>query len=285
MDRRAEQQPLDERLNEIISHSSYKLAYLDQEYITRKDLRPLRLELELLKPQMMLEEANVKSTVVVFGGTQIVSEEEADQRVAKAKAACAANSDNPTTRRELAIAEQVKSKTRFYDECRQFARIVSIHNKNYKDGEYVIKTGGGPGIMEAANRGAFDVGSPSIGLNIILPFEQVPNPYVTPGLCFQFNYFAIRKMHFLIRAKALVCFPGGFGTLDEIFTSITLRQTSRMQDIPIILYGEEYWKRIIDFQYLADQGVVQDHHLSLFSYADSPQQAWKIITDFHGIQD
>jgi uncharacterized protein (TIGR00730 family) len=189
--------------------------------------------------------------------------------------------NDPALQREVMRAQRIKDKAHYYQECRQFARIVSEHNKKYGDGEFVVMTGGGPGIMEAANRGAHDVDSESIGLNITLPFEQVPNPYVTPGLCFQFNYFAIRKMHFLLRAKALVCFPGGFGTLDELFNTLTLRQTERMQKIPIILYGRKYWQRVIDFQFLADEGVVRDEHIELFQYADSPQETWQIIADYH----
>ena len=176
------------------------------------------------------------------------------------------------------------AKSRFYEECREFSRIVTEHTKNANDGEFIIKTGGGPGIMEAGNRGAHEAGGDSIGLNIELPFEQEPNSYITPGLCFQFNYFAIRKMHFLLRAKALVCFPGGFGTLDELFTALTLRQTGRMQDVPIILYSKEYWNGILNFQFLADEGVIQDRHLELFQFCETPEETWKVITDFHGVK-
>ncbi len=274
---------MDPRLKKIISDSSYQLAYLDRDFITRADLRPLRLELELMKPEMMLEEKGIASTIVIFGGTQIKESGEAQKLLDQAKLDLAAAPDDPAAKRSAELAENALAKSHYYDECRQFARIVSKHSKKYSDGEFVVKTGGGPGIMEAANRGAFDVGSPSIGLNITLPFEQVPNRYITPGMCFQFNYFAIRKMHFLLRAKALVCFPGGFGTLDELFTTLTLRQTRRMQEIPIILYGHEYWDQVIDFQFLADQGVIRDDHLELFSYADSPEQAWRTIADFHGV--
>ena len=163
----------------------------------------------------------------------------------------------------------------------QFARLVSQRCQIDGQCDYVIITGGGPGIMEAANRGAHDVGAKSIGLNITLPLEQVPNPYITPNLCFQFHYFALRKMHFLMRAKALVVFPGGFGTLDELFDALTLRQTRRMQEIPIILFGREYWNRVIDFQFLADEGVIADEHLALISYAETPEEAWHIIARFH----
>jgi uncharacterized protein (TIGR00730 family) len=273
--------PFDKRLNEIVSHSSYRLAFLDLDFIRREDLRPLRFELELLKPEILFSEKGIRSTIVVFGGTQIVHEQAATELLGEWRKRQQASPDDPAIAREAIRCERLLAKAHYYDECRQFARLVSEHNKKYGDGEFIVMTGGGPGIMEAANRGAHDVNSESIGLNITLPFEQVPNPYITPGLCFQFNYFAIRKMHFLLRAKALVCFPGGFGTLDELFTVLTLRQTERMQNIPTILYGRKYWKRAVDFQFLADEGVVRDDHLELFQYADSPQEAWQIIADFH----
>lgn len=272
---------LDKRLHEIISHSSYRLAFLDTEFLRREDLRPLRFELELLKPEVSFIERGIRSTIVVFGGTQILNEDESQAQLEILQSKLTESPDDPVLLREKHRAERIAAKAHYYQECRQFARIVSEHNKKYGDGEFVVMTGGGPGIMEAANRGAYDVNSESIGLNITLPFEQVPNPYITPGLCFQFNYFAIRKMHFLLRAKALVCFPGGFGTLDELFNTLTLRQTERMQTIPILLYGREYWQRVIDFDFLADEGVVRDEHIQLFQYADSPQEAWQIIADFY----
>lgn len=265
----------------IINSSSYRLAYHDQEFISRPSLRPLRLELELLKPETILEEHNVTSTIVTFGGTQILEREEAVQHVAASKKKLAANPEDKSLKREVERAERILAKSKYYDECREFARIVSRFRNVDGLNEYVIVTGGGPGVMEAANRGAYDVNARSVGLNITLPFEQVPNAYITPGLCFQFNYFALRKMHFMFRAKALVCFPGGFGTLDELFTTLTLRQTQRMQVIPIILYGSEYWQRCLDFQFLADEAVIRDEHLDLFSYADTPQEAWDIIANFH----
>lgn len=276
---------LEQRLVDIMEDPSYRLAYLDPDYIRRDDLRPLRLNLELLKPEMLLDEAGIQSTVVVFGGTQVADEEEGKRLMAEAEAAMEQDPDNPESKRLMIRAERVLAKARYYEECREFAKLVSTHNQKYGDGEYIIKTGGGPGIMEAANRGAYEAGSPSIGLNITLPFEQTPNPYITPGFCFQFNYFAIRKMHFLLRARALVCFPGGFGTLDELFTALTLRQTGRMQEIPIILYSREYWENIINFQFLADEGVIRDEHMQLFQYTETPEETWQVITDFHGISD
>ena len=268
-----------------MTNPSYRLAYMDTDYIGREELRPLRLNLELLKPEMLLDEAGIESTVVVFGGTQVAPADEAEALMHEAVAAMEKEPDSDTSKRLMIRAERVVAKARYYEECREFAKLVSTHNKKYGDGEFIIKTGGGPGIMEAANRGAYEADSPSIGLNITLPFEQTPNPYITPGFCFQFNYFAIRKMHFLLRAKALVCFPGGFGTLDELFTTLTLRQTGRMQEIPIILYSREYWESIINFQFLADEGVIRDEHMELFQYTETPEETWQVITDFHGIAE
>ncbi len=276
---------LEQRLKDIMDHPSYRLAYLDHEFIRREELRPRRLEMELLKPEMMLDDAGIKSTVVAFGGTQVAPREEGERLMEEAKAAIAKDPDNHEAKRLMIRAERVLYKSRYYEECREFARIVTNYNKQFRDGEYIIKTGGGPGIMEAANRGAYEAGGKSLALNITLPFEQTPNSYITPGLCFQFNYFAIRKMHFLLRAKALVCFPGGFGTLDELFTTLTLRQTGRMQEIPIILYSKEYWDGIIDFQYLADEAVISDKHLDLFQYTESPEETWQVIKDFHGVKE
>jgi uncharacterized protein (TIGR00730 family) len=175
----------------------------------------------------------------------------------------------------------VLAKCNYYDEARAFARLVSTHCQRDGTSEYVVVTGGGPGIMEAANRGAFDVGAKSIGLNITLPAEQVPNPYITPELCFQFRYFALRKLHFLLRAKALVVFPGGFGTLDELFDALTLRQTNRMQEIPILMYGRAYWERVLDLEFLADEGAIEDRHLALVDYAETPEEAWGKILAFY----
>jgi uncharacterized protein (TIGR00730 family) len=183
--------------------------------------------------------------------------------------------------REVARAKSILAKSHYYDEAREFGRLVSGYCERDGKCDLVVTTGGGPGIMEAANRGAFDVSAKSVGLNIELPHEQEPNPYITPELCLQFHYFAMRKFHFILRAAALVIFPGGFGTLDELFEVLTLRQTGRMQEIPIIMYGSKYWTRVLDFETLADEGVIADHHLDLIRYADSPEEAWRIIAEFH----
>ncbi len=267
----------------ILQSPTYRLPELDTEFLQRPELRPVRVQLELLKPEIILEEERIHSTVVVFGGTQIVEREEAQSRLEAARAALAQAPDDPARQRAVLRAERILAKSHFYDEARQFAKIVSEACQCNGQCEFVIVTGGGPGIMEAANRGAFDVGSKSIGLNITLPEEQLPNPYISPELCFQFHYFAMRKMHFLLRARALVVFPGGFGTFDELFDALTLRQTNRMQDIPIILYGTQYWHSVIDFQKLADEGVIRDEHLDLIRFADTPHEAWEIIARYHNV--
>jgi uncharacterized protein (TIGR00730 family) len=268
----------------ILDSPSYELAERDVALLMLPELRPVRVQLELLKPELYLSEQQVRSTIVLFGGTQIVEREAADERLRVAQAALAEKPDDPLLKRAVAVAERLLAKSPYYDAAREFAAIVSRYGQQSSgdDSHYVVMTGGGPGIMEAGNRGAHDVGAKSIGLNITLPAEQWPNPYVTPELCFRFHYFAMRKMHFLLRARALVAFPGGFGTLDELFDALTLRQTSRMQEIPVILFGREYWERVIDFQFLADEGVIRDEHLRLIQYADTPQAAWEAIAQFHG---
>jgi len=276
---------LQQRLQQIMDHPSYRLAYRDPDFMSLEELRPLRLEMELLKPEMILDSLGIKSTIVIFGGTQVAPREEGQQQVASAEAALQRDPQDAAAQRQLERAQRVLSKSRYYEECREFARLVTEYNKQFRDGEFIVKTGGGPGIMEAGNRGAYEAGGKSMALNITLPFEQTPNAYITPGMCFQFNYFAIRKMHFLLRAKALVCFPGGFGTLDELFTTLTLRQTGRMQEIPIILYSREYWDGIINFQFLADEGVIQDSHLDLFQYCETPEETWQVIREFHQVPE
>ncbi len=272
---------LQQRLERILNSPAYLLAEMDLQFLARPELRPVRMQLELLKVEMALVEQGIRSTIVVFGGTQIAEHQEAQRRLADARRALDQAPHDPHRRRAVARAERLAAKAPYYDAARQFARLVSSACQVDGQCDYVVVTGGGPGIMEAANRGAYDVGAKSVGLNITLPAEQVPNPYITPELCFQFHYFALRKMHFLLRAKALVVFPGGFGTLDELFDALTLRQTERMQAIPIVLYGRSYWERVIDFQFLADEGVIADEHLELIQYAESPQEAWDCITRFH----
>ncbi len=272
---------LQERLEAILASPSYRLAEEDVELLQRDELRPTRVQLELLKCELGLKNQKINSTIVVFGGTQVVEREPALERLQAAKDALAGSPDDTERQRAVARAERIVAKSEYYDAAREFCHLVSTACQDESPGDYVVVTGGGPGIMEAANRGAYDAGAKSIGLNITLPAEQMPNPYITPGLCFQFHYFALRKMHFLMRAKGLVVFPGGFGTLDELFDALTLRQTQRMQQIPIILFGRDYWARVVDFQFLADEGVIADDHLDLIDYAETPQEAWDIISQFH----
>jgi uncharacterized protein (TIGR00730 family) len=264
-------------LSKLLDSPSYRVAYKDVDFLMRPEMRAARIELELMKPELYLQQNGVRSTVVVFGSTQIAEPAAARRRLDEAERLLAASPDDPLRRRAVLRAKHLLERSRYYDAAREFGRLVSAASQGNGFHDYVITTGGGPGIMEAANRGAADAGGKSVGLNIRLPHEQHPNPYITPDLCFQFHYFAIRKLHFVLRARALVAFPGGFGTLDELFDSLALRQTGRMQAIPIILFGREYWQHVIDFQFLADQGTIGDDDLKLLSYAETAAEAWEII--------
>jgi uncharacterized protein (TIGR00730 family) len=270
-----------ENMERILSSPSYSLAQEDPALLTRTEMRGVRMLLELGKAELGLQADKIESTVIVFGGTQIVERTAAERRLSEARRVLQAAPGDAKAKRDVERCVRLIEFSRYYDDAREFARIVSIDNQCDDQRDYVIVTGGGPGIMEAANRGAFDVGCKSIGLNIKLPAEQQPNPFITPELCFQFKYFALRKFHFILRAAAVVLFPGGFGTLDEMFETLTLMQTHRMQPVPIILYGKAYWSKVIDFQYLSDAGVISDHHLELFTYAETPAEAWQQILDYH----
>ena len=247
---------------------SYRLAYVDEDFLCRPELRPVRLQLELLKPEMMLTEMGIKSTVVLFGGARIP---------APGAEPWAAKND---VQRENLVKASV-----FYEEARKFAGLCAKHSATLDHQEFVVVTGGGPGVMEAGNKGAAEAGAPTIGLNILLPHEQAPNEYVTPALSFNFHYFAIRKMHFLMRARAVVVFPGGFGTLDELFEALTLIQTRRMERVPLILFAPEFWRRIIDFEALANFGTIAPDDMDLISFVETAEQAWKVIADFYDIHE
>ncbi len=268
------------RLRQIAASPSYRKAFLDPVFLVRDELRPIRLQLELLKPELTLAEARVRSTVVVFGGTRIRDRREALARLRSLEKALDRRPDDAILARAVAIARRGVASSRYYEEARRFGRIVSSACQIGEICDFVIITGGGPGIMEAANRGAADAGAKSIGLNITLPHEQHPNPWITPELCFQFHYFAIRKMHFLLRARALVIFPGGFGTLDELFETLTLIQTRKMAPLPIILIGKEFWSALIDFRRLVDEGLIAEEDLGLFEYAETAEDAWSAIRRF-----
>ena len=260
---------------------SYRLAYDDHEFLLRDELRPVRLQLELLKPELMLQQQGIENTVVIFGSTRIPDETEARRRLEEARRLLDEQPDDADRQRCLRIAERVLDKCHYYEEARRLAAMITQQAKLACGCEMVVLTGGGPGIMEAANRGATEAGGRSIGLNIVLPFEQQPNPYVTPELCFQFHYFAIRKMHFLMRALALVAFPGGFGTLDELFETLTLIQTRKIKPVPVLLFGSAYWRRVIDFDLLVEEGAIDSRDTGWFDYVDSAEDAWQKIVDFY----
>lgn len=246
---------------------TYRLAWNDEDFLTRRETRAVRLQLELMKPELILAERGIRSTVVMFGGARI-PEPGGPAWAAK----------NETQEKNLT------ANAKYYDEARKFARLCSEHSALSYHREFVVVTGGGPGVMEAGNRGAADVGAPSIGLNIVLPHEQAPNLYVTPDLSFNFHYFAIRKMHFIMRAKAVAVFPGGFGTMDEFFETLTLIQTGRMERVPVILFGSDFWHKAIDLDYLAEQGTISPGDQNIIDYADTAEAAWKIISDFYEIK-
>jgi uncharacterized protein (TIGR00730 family) len=272
------------RVRRIMDSPSYRLAAADPDFLRGDDTRGLRLLLDYLKPELALQRHGVTRTIVVFGSTRICEPAAARRRVDEAGArldAAGGPQAAPELAEKLDIAERILARSHYYDEARAFCRLVAEANAGAEPPTTLVMTGGGPGIMEAANRGAFDAGAKTIGLNISLPLEQQPNSFITPELCFQFHYFAIRKFHFLLRAMALVVFPGGYGTLDEMFEVLTLRQTGRMQHIPVILVGREYWERVIDFQFLADEGTIADADLELFRYVETAEEAWEIIQKFH----
>jgi len=264
-------------LNLIINSDSYKLAHEDISFLSRDEMRGVRMLLEITKPDLILEANKILSTIIIFGGSSITEESNTKKRVKNIKKLIKKNPTSIFLKRNLNRLENLLSMSHYYQSAMEFSKLASISNQNKNYNSDVIVTGGGPGIMEAANRGAFEANCKSIGLNISLPNEQIPNAFITPGLCFKFNYFALRKIHFVMRSIAAVFFPGGFGTLDELFELLTLRQTGMKTKIPIILFGKEYWDKIINFEYLADHGLIADEHLNLFEYADSASEAWEII--------
>jgi len=255
---------------------AYRLAFWDPEFLLRRETRGIRFQLELLKPDIDQQDAGIENTVVVFGSARFPAPEDA----AKALEAARASGDA----KALAAAERGVRNAVYYDQARQFAQLVVKYSETKDPSECLyVATGGGPGIMEAANRGAHELGAANIGLNIALPHEQSANPYITPSLSFKFHYFALRKMHFMMRAKALVAFPGGFGTLDELFEVITLVQTGKAKPVPIVLFGSNYWKRLVNFDMLIEAGTISPEDLELFTYVDSPEAAWDYIKEFYDL--
>jgi uncharacterized protein (TIGR00730 family) len=249
--------------------SSYRLAFADNDFLLREELRPVRMQLELLKPELIQREQGIESTIVIFGSARILPLDLARAQLAEA------------TPEQRPRAETAVAMSHYYEEARAFSGLVAERSRQLKTPIYVV-TGGGPGIMEAGNRGAFEAGGKSIGLNIVLPHEQAPNPYITPELCFQFHYFALRKMHFLMRSIALVCFPGGFGTLDELFETMTLVQTGKSRRRPILLFGRAFWEKLISFQHLVDTGMISPGDLGLFHFVETAQEAWAVLADHYG---
>ena len=253
---------------------AYRLAFTDPEFLLRRETRAIRLQIEMLKPELDQQALGIDNTIVVFGSARFLPPDEAQKQLALAQQGSDAQA--------LKLAERNVRNAHYYEQARQFGRLVAGYSEKLPHkNKMFISTGGGPGIMEAANRGAHDLGALNIGLNIALPFEQSANPYISPELNFKFHYFAIRKMHFMMRAKALVAFPGGFGTLDELFEILTLVQTGKSEAVPIVLFGSSYWKRLINFEVMVEEGVISPEDLKLFVFVDEPQAAWDAIRDFY----
>lgn len=263
---------------------SFRLAFTDIDFLLREELRPVRLQLELLKPELELARRGIESTIVVFGSARIVEPQEARRRREEAEQTARARPDDPAAAHKLAIAVRLEQLSRHYEEARRFAALVARESAGDGRHRFVIVTGGGPGIMEAANRGATEAGAPTIGHNIVLPKEQAPNAWVTPELCFRFHYFALRKMHLLTRARALVVFPGGYGTLDELFETLCLIQTGKARSMPVLLFDESYWRSIINFDAMVEQGVIDAHDLAIFRFVETAEQAWQIIREHYATQ-
>jgi hypothetical protein len=263
--------------------ASYRLAYADEEFLLRDDLRAVRLQLEWLKPDLLQEENQIESTVVIFGGARFCEPDKAQQHLDTINTGLLSQPDDQELLKQKNTAIRILNNSRYYHEARVLAQKITELSLRSDGKEFVVVTGGGPGVMEAANRGAHDAGGKSIGLNIVLPFEQTPNPYITPELSFQFHYFAIRKMHFLKRARGLVACPGGFGTLDELFETLTLIQTKKVQPLPIVLIGKEYWSKLINFEFLVEQGAISEADLDLFEIVDSAEEALSHLCQSWGI--
>lgn len=260
---------------------SYTPAIEDVEFLQSADARGVRLQLDYLKPEKIMQAHGVEHTIVVFGGTRITHAAEAAADADALQAQLAQHPGDEALRDRLAIARRIQAKSHYYDVAREFSSLVARCGEGTGDSRLVVMTGGGPGIMEAANRGASEIGASTVGLNITLPREQAPNPYLTPELCFQFNYFAIRKMHFMLRAKALVAFPGGFGTLDELFETLTLIQTRKIAPLPVVLVGEDFWRRAMDIDFLVDEGVIDTADRDLFWYAETASEIWTGLNDWY----
>jgi uncharacterized protein (TIGR00730 family) len=271
----------EERLRRILESPSNLRADRDLDFLARDELRAIRLQLEFLKPELLLEDAGVHATIVVFGGTRIPEQDAARRKLEHLRAEFERHPDDADLERRLAIAERILAKSHYYEVAREFGRIVGRAGRGPADSRLVVVTGGGPGLMEAANRGSHEVGADSAGLNIALPREQAPNPYIAPHLSFQFRYFALRKMHLMLRAKALVAFPGGYGTLDELFEMLCLLQTGKREPLPVVLVGEAYWRGVFDPEFLVTEGTIDSGDLGLFWYAETAEEIWQGIRDWY----
>ena len=272
---------LPDAVRRIIASPSYRRADEDLDFLQQPETRGVRLQLEYRKAEMLMEENRIAHTIVVFGGTRIREHGAAERAAREAAQALRADPGNPELKRHCRICENLLATSKYYELAREFGRIVGRHGDRGRDGRIIVMTGGGPGIMEAANRGASESGARSAGLNISLPHEQYPNPYITPELCLRFHYFAIRKFHFVMRARALVVFPGGYGTMDELFEILALSQTRKMPPVPIVLVGEEYWRRAFDPEFFVEQGVIDPEDRELFWYAEGPQEIWEGILHWY----
>ncbi len=268
-------------IKEIENSPTYKLAENDENFLQSYQARGIRIELDYLKAELKMSEYGIEHTIVVFGSARIVEHKTAMERLKNIQNEVSKSPEDKILLKELYVAERMVEKSIYYEDARRFGRLVGNSGKKPEDCRVTLMTGGGPGIMEAANRGAYDMGAKSIGLNIKLPHEQFPNPYITPDLCFQFHYFAIRKLHFLNRAKALVVYPGGFGTFDELFETLTLIQTRKTDKIPVVLVGKEYWEKAINFEFLKNEGVIAPDDLHVFRFANSAKEAWEHILFWH----
>jgi len=271
------------RVQVIMNSPGYRQADQDVGFLNQAETRGVRLQIDYQKAELLLEQHGIKHTIVVFGSTRIAEPAAAQAKVKGLREQLAAKPDDEDLQRRLATAERVMAKSHYYETAREFGRLVSTAGKASGDGCLVIMTGGGPGIMEAANRGAYDAGRESIGLNIRLPHEQYPNPYITPDLCFRFHYFALRKLHFLLRTRALVAFPGGYGTLDELFETLTLVQTRTISPVPIVLVGEDYWRQAVNVDFLVAEGVIDPEDRELFWYAETAAEIWQGIRHWHKV--
>lgn len=260
---------------------SYRLAFADEEFLLRDELRPVRLQLELLKPELELQAHGIESTIVIFGSARIHEPQAARARREEAERLAARRPDDRRLQRRLRIARNLERLSRHYEEARQFGRLVSEASRGNGAERYVITTGGGPGIMEAANRGALEAGADTIGHNIVLPHEQAPNRYITPSLCFRFHYFALRKMHLLTRARALVIFPGGFGTMDELFETLCLIQTGKARPMPVLLFDAAYWKSLVNFEAMVENGVIDEEDLGILRFVETAGEAWEAIQEHY----